>query len=196
MAQTGVIQKVNDLFTTTLKDGNDLINIAFTGEEWEKMVSLYTDKVYLPQKTISPKGIALIREFEGLRLKAYKDSAGIPTIGYGTIRYPDGTRVKMGDTCTKEQAAAYQLHDLKWVIDAVDTMTTDELTQNQFDALCSFVYNVGATAYRDSTLRKKVNANPADRSIRQEFARWNKAGGKVIQGLVNRRQKEAALYFS
>lgn len=150
--------------------------------------------------SISPKGLQLIADFEGYRNRAYLDSAGIWTIGHGTTRYPSGPkkgqRVKKGDTCTKEQALQWLLEDSKWAAKAADDYTRDDINQNQFDALASFIYNVGPTAYRNSTLRVKINSGASEAGIRQQFARWNKAGGKVIKGLSNRRAREAALYFS
>jgi lysozyme len=143
---------------------------------------------------ISQSFYDLIVLFEGLKLQAYKDSANIPTIGIGTIKYPDGTRVKMGDTCTKEQAYQYLNHDLTGFIADVNRLAPN-VTQNQFDALVSFQYNTGSLA--GSTLLKRVNGAPGD--IREAFLMWVKAkvNGKkvVVQGLVNRRNKEADLYL-
>jgi lysozyme len=75
-------------------------------------------------------------------------------------------------------------------------MTRDDITQNQFDALVSFAYNVGLEAFRKSTLLKKVNANPNDKLISNQFLRWNKSRGRVLQGLTNRRIEEARIYFA
>lgn len=145
---------------------------------------------------LSDKGIDEIVKSEGLRLEAYLDTAKIPTIGIGATRYFGGSRVKMGDKITVSQAYGYFRHDIKWAEKAVDDLTVDTLNQNQFDALVSFVYNVGMTAYRNSTLRKRINKDPGDPSIRQEFNKWVMSGGKVTQGLVNRRKREADMYFS
>lgn len=146
---------------------------------------------------MSDAGLALLKSFEGLRLNAYQDVAGIWTIGYGTIRYPDGMRVKKGDTCTEALAEAYLRHDLSAFEKAVDDLTVDDLTQAQFDALCSFVYNVGSgdVGYKGSMLRKRVNNNPDDPTIRPQFMRWYKAGGVGVEGLWKRRHKEADFYF-
>lgn len=145
--------------------------------------------------SLSPEGVALIKQFEGLRLEAYPDSAGIWTIGYGTTRYPNGQKVRPSDRCTVEQADLYFGHDLQRFELAVDALTVDGLVQRQFDALTSFVYNVGESAYRDSTLRKRVNANPNDPAIRDQFMRWHNAGGKPVLGLWRRRHREADFYF-
>ena len=146
--------------------------------------------------TISNTGLNQIKKHEGLRLHAYLDPVGIPTIGYGNTYYENGDKVKMGEFITIERAE--QL--LRFFIDkkfspAIDSMVKPELNQSQFDALISFAYNVGLGALSNSTLLKKVNANPSDNSIRQEFLKWNKAGGQVWKGLTKRREEEADMYF-
>lgn len=138
----------------------------------------------------------LLIEFEGLKLKAYYDSAMIATIGIGTIRYPDGAPVKITDTCTKEQANEWAAYDAGKMAVKLNPMVIRPITQNQYDALLLLMYNIGVTALSKSTVLKRVNAGaPADQ-IRTAWLMWNKAGGKVIQGLINRRNKELALYFS
>lgn len=146
--------------------------------------------------TISDAGIECIILSEGLRLKAYLDTGGVWTIGIGTTKYPDGRKVKAGDTCTKKQAYEYFRHDVAGACKDVDDLTRDDLTQHQFDALVSLVYNIGRTYYRGSTVRKLVNQNPATSAIRGAFSMWNKDNGKVVAGLVKRREREADLYFS
>lgn len=145
----------------------------------------------------------LIKQFEGCRLKAYKDSVGVLTIGYGTTFYPDGTSVKEGDSITLDRAEFL----LKWQVleksGGVDALVNkpfekdrfERVNQNQFDALVSFAYNLGIGALKKSTLLKKVLANPNDKSIEQEFLKWNKAAGKELAGLTKRRQAEADLYL-
>lgn len=163
----------------------------------------------------SPKVFAEAEKFERCVLKAYKCPAGVWTIGLGTTVYPNGKRVQPGDTCTRDQAIIYYLYSMNATASQVDALTVDNVSQGNFDALCLFVYNVGPGAYRDSTLRKKVNANPKDPSIRDEFMKWTKASGEhdgkdndgdglidepgekqLLKGLVNRRTCEADLYFS
>jgi len=144
---------------------------------------------------IGAEGIALIKKFEGLFLNAYLDPIGIPTIGWGTIKYPNGKSVKMGDKITLEQAEEYLLHEANEKTSFINSLVTSKINQNQFDALASFAYNLGTGALKKSTLLKKVNANPIDASIRDEFNKWNKAGGKVLRGLVIRRTAEGSLYF-
>ena len=145
----------------------------------------------------SQKGLDLIKRFEGLELKPYKCPAGIPTIGYGNTYYPSGSKVKLTDPAiTKEKAEEL----LKFLLGSyekdVDSFCRDDINQNQFDALVSFAYNCGPRSLKSSTLLKKVNTNPKDVTIADEFMMWNKAGGHVLVGLTKRRQAEADLYFS
>ncbi len=143
--------------------------------------------------TISLAGILFIEKLEGFRPTAYRDSGNIWTIGFGTIRYPDGAKVKEGDTCTTEQAQTYLHHDLQWAVDAVSDMVKVPLTQNQFDALTSFVYNVGRTSFATSTLLRDVN-NGAFLDAEEQFKRWNLVNGKPVVGLTNRRLLEAEMF--
>lgn len=145
---------------------------------------------------ISNNGLKLIKEFEGFRANAYLDSAGIWTIGYGTIRYENGNKVKPGEVITLEDAEIALITDVNRRAGAVKGLVKKQINQNQLDALISFAYNLGLGALERSTLLKKVNMNPADPTIRDEFMKWVKAGGNVVQGLVNRRKKEADLYFT
>lgn len=143
------------------------------------------------------KGYLLITKFEGLSLKPYLCSAKIPTIGYGNTYYPDGKRVTLLDKeITKQQAFDMFKELANRFAKRVDALVTSNINQNQFNALVSFAYNVGTGNFASSTLLKKVNRNPNDLTIKDEFLRWNKAGGKVINGLTNRRNEEAILYFS
>jgi lysozyme len=141
-------------------------------------------------------GIDLIKSFEGFRAAPYKCSAGVPTIGYGATFYPGGKKVTMSDaSITEEQAVDLLANMLISFEKYVDSYCVDTITQNQFDALVSFAYNLGPANLKSSTLLKKVNANPNDESIRLEFMKWVKAGGKTLTGLVRRREAEANLYF-
>jgi len=145
---------------------------------------------------ISPKGLSLIKRFESVKLKPYLCPGGIPTISIGCTYYEDGTKVKMTDAPISEaRAMDIFLNVIKHYERSVDSFCRDDINQNQFDALVSFCYNLGAGALKSSTLLKKVNANPNDELIRLEFLKWNKAGGKVLNGLTLRRQAEAELYF-
>lgn len=147
--------------------------------------------------TISDKGIALIKSFEGLRLKPYMDAVGIPTIGWGSTRYENGTRVTMQDKAISQARAESLLRaTLATYEQGVDALTRDDVSQAQFDALTSFCYNLGVQSLKSSTLLKKVNAKPNDPAIRAEFMKWVNAGGQKLAGLVKRRAAEADLYFS
>ena len=146
---------------------------------------------------VDQKGIDLITSFEGLKLSPYLCPANVPTIGYGTTRYYNGVKVSMSDLpITKEKAIEYLTHDLHNFELAVDAVATDSIAQNQFNALVSFAYNLGSNALKNSTLLKKVNINPNDPTIRNEFMKWVNAGGKRLKGLIRRREAEANLYFS
>ena len=143
------------------------------------------------------KGYLLITKFEGLRLKPYLDSVKIPTIGYGNTYYSDGKKVTLLDKeITKQEAFDMFKEIANRFAKRVDELVTSNINQNQFNALVSFAYNVGTGNFSSSTLLKKVNRNPNDLTIKDEFLRWNKAGGKVLNGLTNRRNEEADLYFS
>jgi lysozyme len=146
---------------------------------------------------ISSKGLELIKKYEGFKAKPYLCPSLVPTIGYGATYYEDGTKVKLTDTpITKERATELLMALLVPFEKAVDSYCVDTINQNQFDSLCSFVYNCGSNALKTSTLLKKLNKNPDDPKIKDEFLKWNRGGGKVLAGLTKRRQEEADLYFS
>jgi lysozyme len=145
---------------------------------------------------LDKNGYKLICEFEGLSLTPYLCSAKVSTIGYGNTYYPDGKRVTLlDDEITKE----YAFEIFKEVADRfakrVNEMVKTDINQNQLNALTSFAYNVGTGNFASSTLLKKVNVNPNDLAIKSEFKRWTKSNKVVVQGLVNRRKKEALVYF-
>lgn len=146
---------------------------------------------------LNQAGIDLMHQFEGLKLEAYLCPANIPTIGWGNTRYESGRKVQLGEKISKERADALFL----WWVNSFATQVKQliakgvTLNENQFSALVSFAYNVGTANLRSSTLLRKVNANPNDPTIFNEFLRWNKAGGMVLAGLTRRRQAEAKLYF-
>jgi lysozyme len=143
------------------------------------------------------KGYLFITKHEGLSLKPYLCPAKIPTIGYGNTYYSDGKKVTLLDKdITKQQAFDMFKEIANRFGKRVDALVTSNINQNQFNALVSFAYNVGTGNFHISTLLKKVNKNPNDFTIKAEFLKWNKAGGKVLNGLTNRRNEEADLYFS
>jgi lysozyme len=136
---------------------------------------------------------------EGLELDAYKDSKGIPTIGIGTITYPDGNKVKMGDKCTEEQAYFYLNSYVKTMVIAINKLIKGiDINQNQFDAICSLTYNIGTAGFTDSTVLRLMKKNPNDPLIKDAWLSWNKEtknGVKVPnKGLTNRRKREYQLY--
>lgn len=139
--------------------------------------------------------IQLIHHFEGFYEDAYLCPAGVETIGYGTTIYPDsGNKVRLGDKITLKQAEIYLYKDLyDNYIPAIVRNVKVPLTNNQFEALVSFVYNVGETNFRKSTLLKKLNNKDYD-GASHEFDRWVYANGKRLNGLVRRRKAEKELF--
>ena len=146
---------------------------------------------------ISQTGIDLIKSFEGLKLTAYKCSAGVPTIGYGSTFYPDFKPVKMGDKLKSIQEAEELLKVtlIEFEKNVSALFYNVILKQNQFDALVSFAFNLGTGALAGSTLFRKVKINTNDKTIALEFAKWVNAGGKKLPGLIRRRKAESDLYF-
>lgn len=134
-------------------------------------------------------GLNLITEYEGLRLQAYKCPADKWTIGYG---HTDG--VSANDVITEEDALFFLRQDVAETERVVSQYVHVPLTQNQFDALVSFAFNVGVGNFRTSTLLKKINAGDDDGATR-EFGRWIHAGGKTLPGLVRRREAERVLFL-
>jgi lysozyme len=146
---------------------------------------------------LDKKGYDLIKEFEGLKLKPYLCSASVPTIGYGSTYYENGKKVKLTDApITKERADALFQIVADDFAKRVLPLIKKPLTQNQFNSIVSFAFNLGVRALQNSTLLRLVNINPNDANIAKEFLKWNKAGGVVVKGLTNRRIKESALYFT
>ena len=144
---------------------------------------------------ISDKGIALIKQFEGCKLTAYQDSVGVWTIGYGWTQPVDGKPIRSGMTIKQESAERLLKTGLVSYESDVSRLVKLGLTQGQFDALVSFTYNLGARSLSTSTLLRKLNAGDYAGAA-DEFLRWNKAGGKVLNGLTRRREAERALFLS
>ena len=137
----------------------------------------------------STEGIALIKKFEGCELEAYRCSADVPTIGYGHTR-----GVSDGDTCTQEEADQLLKDDLEEFEDYVKDLVDIELSQNEFDALVAWTYNLGPTNLRESTLLKRLNDEDKG-DVPFQMKRWNKASGQVLGGLVRRREAESLLFL-
>lgn len=163
--------------------------IATAYDDVAGMLGIATDVM-----STSQNGINLISSFEGCELKAYLCPTKVWTIGFGTTVYPNGVKVKKGDSCTLEQAKQFKAHDLKRFEKTVNDLVKVPLTQNQFDALVSLAYNIGTGAFEKSTLLKKLNTGDYQGAADQ-FTVWNKGGGKVLQGLVNRRAKEKEVFL-
>ena len=137
---------------------------------------------------LGERGTEILKYFEGCKLTAYQDSVGVWTIGYGHTK-----GVYDGMTITQDQAEQMLLSELEEYEGYIENMVTVPLTQNQFDALVVWVYNLGPTNFKNSTLLKELNAGNYN-AAGQEITRWNKAGGKVLAGLVKRREAEPELF--
>lgn len=165
---------------------------------------------------LSINAIKLLKEVEGNKLKSYKDSAGIWTIGYGNITYEDGSSVKEGEIITQARAELLLNNLFPKYYMAVEKLVKSAVNQNQKDALAVFCYNIGIGAFSSSTVLKRVNLNPNDVvGIKEAFGRWVYAGDgtknkkdddgdglidepgekQKVEGLVNRHLKEVNLYF-
>ena len=147
-------------------------------------------------RRVSTEAALMVKEFEGFREEAYLDAANVWTIGYGNTFYKNGDSVKKGDIITKSEAEVL-FDDIlnKFATDVNDLIKVD-LNDYQFGALVSLCYNIGIGAFKRSTLLRKVNADPNDPLIASEFARWVRAGGRTLNGLVKRRKKESDYYFT
>ena len=137
---------------------------------------------------ISQKGIDLIKKFESCKLTAYKDAVGIPTIGWGHT-----AGVRMGMVITQALAEQYMQDDLRPVVKLLNSMGVN-YRQNQFDALCSWLFNLGASKFNSSTLKKYIVANKSDIEIGDQIVRWVYAGEKPLLGLKRRRVAEANMF--
>jgi lysozyme len=144
------------------------------------------------------RGLDLIKEFEGFRLTPYLCSADVPTIGYGSTFYENGTKVSLVDKpisrARAEQLLTNTVADFEKKLYPI--LSGIILNDNQFSALVSFTFNVGVANFKKSTLLKIIRENPNDKDITEQFLRWNKANKKELPGLTRRRQAEAKLYFS
>jgi len=147
--------------------------------------------------TISPAGIALIKSFESCSLTAYQVPGDIPTIGWGNTYYEDNSKVKLGQTITQRRADQLfeNLVNRDFASLVTETITVP-LTQHQFDALCSYAYNVAPKTFRNSPIVMMVNADPTNPKISEVWVKTNvRPGSKFTKGLTRRRTAEAKLYF-
>ena len=137
---------------------------------------------------ISQEGLSLIKKFEGCKLQSYKCAAGVWTIGYGSTN-----GIEEGMEISQERADMLLLEDVEVFEKAVNELVEVPLEQNQFDSLISWTFNLGPTNLKNSTLLKVLNNKNFD-EVPTQIKRWNKAGGKVLQGLIRRREAEALLF--
>jgi len=146
---------------------------------------------------LNSEGYRLITKFEGFSAKPYLCSAKVPTIGYGNTYYLNGKKVTLLDQPITELEAFEMFKEIAdRFADKVSKLVTYPINQNQFNSLVSLCYNIGVSAFQLSTLLKMVNENGKNPKIKDQFLRWNKAGGKVINGLTKRRENEVLVYFS
>lgn len=148
------------------------------------------------QMKLSANGFKLLGELEGIVLRPYRDSVGIPTIGIGSTYYEDGTKVKMSDKAiTKERAIQLAKNVVKSFEAQVNKAILPTMVQNQFDAMVLLCYNIGESGFARSSVVRNFNAGNLQKAA-DSFLLWNKAGGKVVRGLVNRRNIERTLFLS
>lgn len=145
--------------------------------------------------TISDKGVEFICNFEGFSATPYQDSVNVWTIGYGTTFYKNGKLVTKDDqSITKDQAKELLKNYISTKVDNFLNRTFGSLSQEQYDALCSFAYNLGVGALNSSSLKQSIINKENCTVIADNFKKWVKAGGKTLKGLVNRRNAEANLF--
>ncbi len=137
---------------------------------------------------ISQEGLGLIKKFEGCELEAYVCAAGVWTIGYGSTK-----GVKEGDKISQEEADKLLLHEMDEYEGYITDNVTVDLKQNQFDSLVSWVFNLGPTNLKASTMLKVLNLGNFE-GVPEQMKRWNKANGKTLDGLIRRREAEALLF--
>lgn len=140
---------------------------------------------------INSKGLDIIKKFEGLRLSAYLCPAGVLTIGYGTT-----AGVKKDMTITEAEASKMLSDHLEKIERQISALVAPKLTENEFSALCSLVYNIGIGNFEKSSLLKKLNKNEKRENVAEEFLKWRMAAGKVLKGLEKRRAAEKELFLS
>lgn len=146
---------------------------------------------------LTKEGIELMKEFEGLRLESYKDPVGIWTIGWGNTYYENGNRVGPGEKISRARADELYYNIVSRFSNQVESLLSVTLSGGQFSALVSLAYNIGISAFAGSTLLREVNKDPCNNdAIYKQFLRWNKAGGKVLNGLTRRRKAEAEMYIN
>ena len=148
------------------------------------------------QMKLSSNGFRLLGELEGIVLKPYRDSVGIPTIGIGSTYYEDGTKVRMADKpITTERAIQLAKNVVKSFEAKVNKVILLPMTQNQFDSMVLLCYNIGESGFARSSVVRHFNKGNLQKAA-DSFLLWNKAGGRVLRGLTNRRKKERELFLT
>lgn len=147
---------------------------------------------------VGPKALALIHHFEQCRLNAYRDAVGVPTIGWGMTYYPDGSRVQMGDRITQDEADDMfaQILERDFAGPVRNALGDAQTSPAQFGSMCALAYNIGVKGFTGSSVLRRHRASASDAEVTKAFQMWTKAGGRVLNGLVRRRNAEAALYRS
>lgn len=192
----------NTLPVTNFEAARQLLEVG--GNSQERIIELYAKSIgavatKVSGQVFSTKGFSLLKQLEGLRTRAYLDGAGVPTIGYGNTYHPNGTKVKLGDVITQDQADSYLRAIVGNYENTVRKVIAVPLTQNQYDALVCFVYNIGSTAFINSSVDDKINAGDLDAAM-IAWAAHNKVRNpktgklEVSNGLNNRRAAELKLF--
>lgn len=158
------------------------------GMPWPMMAAKKQKYGEITKMEISQEGLSLIKRFEGCKLKAYKCSAGVPTIGYGSTQ-----GVTMDMEISQQRAEALLLEDVAIFEEEVNKAVKVPLEQNQFDALVAWTFNLGGSNLRSSTMLKVLNEKKYE-EVPSQMKRWNKANGEVLAGLVRRREAESLLF--
>lgn len=140
---------------------------------------------------LSVEGLQMLKRFEGFRPLPYKDVAGYPTIGYGHLIKE---KENFNEGITEDEAGLLLADDVRWAERAVEELVKVEMTQHEFDALVSFVFNIGRTNFAGSTLLRVLNEGRRAAAA-EEFYKWRKAGGRVVPGLENRRRAESRVFL-
>ena len=141
-------------------------------------------------------GVEIIKKYEGFSAKPYLCPANVPTIGFGSTRWFDGARINLDSrTISRDDATRLLQMELHHIESAVPRLIKAPLTQNQFDALASFTFNLGSGRLQSSTLRAKTNRLDYEGAA-DEFPKWRKAGGRVLAGLIRRRAEERRLWMT